>query len=65
MSDFVWCTRSFFVDFSLVYGYISNIDTTKITDDMVTELCYIVLDYIVTEHCPMVIWLQGIVLAII
>ena len=62
MSEFVWCTRSFFVDFSLIYGDLSNTHTTKIT---ILWLQNIVLDYMVTEQCHMVIWLQDIVLAII
>ena len=58
MSDFIWCTRSFFVAFSLIYGDLSNINTTKIADYMVTEHCHglhgyrTMYGYIVTEHCP-------------
>ena len=40
MNDSVWCTRSFFVEFSLIYEDLSNIHTTKIAD------------YMDTEHCP-------------
>ena len=39
MNDFVWCNRSFFVEFSLIYEVLSNIHTTKIANYMVTEHC--------------------------
>ena len=37
MSEFVWCTCSFFDDLSLIYEDLSNIHTTKIAVYMVKE----------------------------
>ena len=59
MNDFVRCTRSFVVDFSLIYGDLSNVHTTKIDDCMVMEHCprlygqrTLAYGYMVTEHFP-------------
>ena len=40
MSDFASCTRSLFVDFSLIYEDLSNIHTTKIADYMAFDASY-------------------------
>ena len=59
MGDLVWCTRSFFEDFSLIYEDLSNIHTIKIAYYMVTEHCprlYVYrplfYGYMVTEQRP-------------